>query len=173
MWLKLAGSVCVVAAGASIGFKLAMRLCERPRQIGQVISCLAALKSYINYVTMPLPEALKKCTGGMRGPVADFFHRTAQILEERGWVTPGEAIEEVLASSSGELALGRHEHEILCVLGANLGLVNREEQYKYIGMVEGQLRMIEQEAARLRDQNMKMYRYLGICGSLIIVILLI
>jgi stage III sporulation protein AB len=173
MWLKLFGSSLIIFTGTYVGFKLAARCSERPRQIGQIIRCLAALKSYINYVTMPLPDALASSVNGMRGPIADLFLQVSRILKKRGWLTPREAIEEALLENRGRLALEAPEEEILCVLGANLGLVNREEQYKYIGVVETQLQKIEQEAAKVREQNVKMYQYLGICGSLALVILLI
>lgn len=173
MWLKAVGSVLIVLSGTYIGFKMAARCKARPRQISQVLSCLAALKSYINYVTMPLPEALSNCVNGIKGPVADLFLDTAVSLKEHGWLTPREAIEEALKNHQHKLALDLPEQEILTILGANLGLVNREEQYKYIGVVEVQLQRIECEAAKLREQNAKMYQYLGVCGSLAVVILLI
>lgn len=173
MWVKAVGSIFIILTGSYIGFRMAARCKERPKQISQLLSCLAALKSYINYVTMPLPEAMVKCTNGVRGPVAALFLDAAHRLKESGWLTPREAIEEALENHQTELALDAPEQEILSILGANLGLVNREEQYKYIGVVEFQLQKIEQEAAKLREQNARMYQYLGVCGSLTVVILLI
>lgn len=173
MWLKIAGSMLIVLTGSYIGFLMAARCRERPRQIGQLLSCLASLKSYINYVTMPLPEALSNCVNGVRGPIADMFLHMASKLKETGWLTPQEAIEDAMQHHRNRLALDIPEQEILAILGANLGLVNREEQYKYIGVIEAQLRKIEHEAVRYRDQNVKMYQYLGVCGSLMIVILLV
>lgn len=173
MWLKAIGSVFIILTGSYLGFRMAARCKERPRQISQLLSCLAALKSYINYVNMPLPEAMIKCANGVRGPVSALFLDTAHNLEEHGWLTPKEAIEAALQSHQHALAFDAPEQEILSILGANLGLVNREEQYKYIGVVEIQLQKIEQQAANLREQNARMYQYLGVCGSLTVVILLI
>lgn len=172
MWLKLAGGLIVIIAGTSIGFSLASRCSERPRQIRQIISCIGSLKSYINYVSLPLAEALINCTKGTCGAAAELFKKTAEILNKNGWMTPQEAISQALKETS-ELALEKPELEILSVFGANLGLTNREEQGNYLDLIQEQLEKIEHDALKLRDQNSKMYRYLGICGGLAIVILLI
>lgn len=172
MWLKLAGSVMVVAAGTFIGFSLARQFSERPRHIRHLISCLTSLKTYIGYVSMPLPEALRRCAGGAEGPVADLLVCTAGLLERQGWLTPRQALAEALTVTE-KLALNGSEIELLLLLSSNLGLAGREEQQRYLTMVLAELAKVEEEALRVRDQNVKMYRYLGICGGLTVVILLV
>ena len=136
MWLKLFGSLLIVISGTCIGFQMANRYNERPRQIRQIISCLASLKSYINYISMPLTEALVRCTNGTDGVIAKLFHDTAQILQANGWMTPQEAINQVLSQEQKRLVLAKPELEILAILGANLGFMNREEQEKFLDMVQ-------------------------------------
>lgn len=172
MWLKIIGSVIVIITGTSLGFMLANRCSERPRQIRQIISCIGSLKTYISYVSLPLSEALRSCTNGTYGAINDLFQRMASILSDNGWMTPQEALKRAI-SETNRLALERPELEILSALGANLGSTSRDEQKTYLDMVQEQLTKIEQDALRLRDQNSKMYRYLGICGGLAIVIVLI
>lgn len=173
MWLKIIGSLIIITVGTAIGFGLARQLSERPRQIRQIIRCITSLKSYIGYVATPLPEALLNCARGTQGPIAEFFDKVANILEENGWMTPQEAIKQALTDGEGRLTLEDPEREILFVLGANLGGTSREEQQEYLNMVLGQLSHIEKEAVKQHEQNARMYRYLGICGGLAVVILLI
>lgn len=173
MWLKLAGGVLVLLVSSCIGFQLAARCSGRPQQIRQIVSCLGSLKSYITYACLPLHEALIHCTHGTCGPVADFFHHTATLLERNGGLSPQQAINTVLSDMQGRLMLKEPELEILSILGANLGIMNCQEQGNYLSMIIEQLEKFEGEAARLRDLNTKMYRYLGICGGLAIVILLV
>lgn len=172
MWLKLVGGILVLFVSSYIGFQFAARCSARPNQIRQMISCLGSLKSYITYVSLPLHEALMECTHGTSGPVADFFHKTARLLEENGLLTPQCAMNKALDYLQGRLFLGKGELEVLHVLGGNLGIMNREEQGHYLTMIVEQLEKMADEAARLRDLNTKMYRYLGICSGLAIVILL-
>lgn len=173
MWLKIAGSVLIVFTTSCIGFQMAARCAGRPRHLRQIISCLGALKSYIIYACLPLHEALNQSTNGIYGPVAEFFQETAAMLEQNGTLTPQQVINKVLGEMQGILMLNRPEIEVLNVLSANLGVINREEQEKYLSMVIEQLVRFENEAVKIRDLNSKMYRYLGICGGLAIVILLI
>ncbi|HWR07416.1 stage III sporulation protein SpoIIIAB [Sporomusa sp.] len=171
MWLKILGSLMVVTAGACIGFSLAARYVERPRQIRQLISCLSALKSHINYVAVPLPEALSQCTGGINGPVANLFHTMSELLAN-GWLTPQAAMSQAMKETD-RLVLSKPEQEVLAVFSANLGGMNREEQHKSLDLVHEQLSRIQYEAEKLCDQNVKMYRYLGVCGGLAVVIVLV
>lgn len=173
MWLKVIGSMLVLTAATYCGFKLSQRCSERPQQLRQIISCIVSLKSYINYISMPLPEALVKSTAGTASPVAELFTQIASVLGKNVWMKPQQAIAQVLADMENRLALDKPEHEILIMLGANLGSLNREEQSKYLDMIEEQLKKLEQEAVRSRELNTKMYRYLGVCSGLVIVILLV
>jgi len=173
MWVKLLGSAMVIAAGAGLGFSLARHYSERPRQIGQLIGCLTALGSYVSYAALPLAEALARSAAGLDSPVGDFLRQTSANLAGRSCLSPREALEAALAAADGDLAWERPERETLLLLGANLGATGREEQQKYLAMVLEELRRVEHEALRLRDQNVKMYRYLGVCGGLAITILLV
>lgn len=173
MWLKLVGGTLVLLVSSWIGFQLAARCNGRPQQIRQIVSCLGSLKSYITYAYLPLHEALIQCTHGTYGPVADLFHHTATLLEKNTGLSPQQAITTVLNEMQGQLMLKRPELETLEILGANLGIMNRQEQGNYLSMMIEQLEKFESEAAKLRDLNTKMYRYLGICGGLAIVILLV
>jgi len=172
MWLKLVGSVLVILVSSSIGFQMATRCSGRPRHIRQIITCLISLKSYMTYASLPLHEALLQCTHGIHGPVAGFFHTVARMMNEQGMLSPREAIHMVLTERQGELLLKEPELEVLEV-GGNLGMMDRQEQGHYLAMVIEQLETFELEATRFRDLNTKMYRYLGVCGGLAVVILLV
>lgn len=173
MWMKVIGSLLVLFSGTYIGFTIAGRFSQRPNQIREIVSCLTSLKSYVNYIAMPLSEALIASTNGINGPVKELFGKMAYLLEQNGCMTPEEAIQSALKDCETILSLGKTEKEILYSLGANLGFINSTEQARYISMVQEQLKEIEREAINYRDQNVKMYRYLGICSSLIIVIILL
>lgn len=173
MWLKLIGSLLVFLVSSCIGFQMAARCQARPRHLRQIISCLGSLRSYIIYACLPLHEAISQCTNGVDGPVAVFFQKIARLLENEALLTPQEIIKRVLSEMQGNLMLKNPEIEVLHVLGGNLGVMNSKEQDKYLSLVIEQLERFENEATRLRDLNTKMYRYLGVCGGMAIVIILI
>jgi len=163
----------VISAGTGIGFSVASRYSERPRQISQLIGCLTTLKACVSYISMPLPEALKHCGAAVEGPVRELFQRTGDLLGTEGWLSPRQVFAEVMEEMATKLAFAMPEREIILQLGSNLGTTNREEQQKYLTMVLAGLEKIEQESRRARDLNVKMFRYLGICAGLALAILLV
>ncbi len=173
MWLKLSGSVLVIATGAILGFSLAARYKNRPQQVRQLINGIVALKSYIGYVSMPLAEAFYASSRGLSGVMGEVFVEIGNCLQRDAAITPQEAIATALSHAGDQLALRRLEQEAFILFGANLGKMNREEQERYCDMLMAQLEKIEQDALTLRDQNVAMYRYLGVCGGMAVVILLI
>lgn len=173
MWLKLAGSLLVIFSGTCIGYSFANRCKERPKQIRHILNCLASLRSYINYASVPLPEALRLCTTSTDGIIRDLFTSMSGILDKTGWVTPKDAMVQAMTLFEKRMALDKPEVEILVLLGANLGIADHIEQEKFLSMIQNELEKIEQDAIKLRDQNVKLYRYLGICGSLAVVICLV
>lgn len=173
MWLKLLGSMLVITAGGTLGFSLAARYQRRPQQVRQLMNGVLALKSHIRYAATPLAEAFAAATGGLSGVIAELFATIGAYLAQDAGVTPQAAIVRALAAVEPQLALKRQERQAFILFAANLGKMNREEQERYCDMLIAQLEKIEQEALNLRDQNVAMYRYLGICGGMTVVILLI
>lgn len=173
MWLKLAGCVLVITAATIWGFSLAARFSSRPQQVRQLINGIVALKSYIRYASTPLAEAFSLSARGLCGSVAELFLAIGQLLRQDASLTPQQAISHALASLSERLALKRQERDAFILFAASLGQMNREEQERYCDMLMAQLEKIEQDALTFRDQNVAMYRYLGVCGGMAIAILLI
>ena len=112
------------------------------------------------------------CAKGDDGPIQRLFTVTSELLTEKGWLTPKEAFQEAHTIVADDLALEEPEWQALIALGTTLGSMSREEQDAHLKMIEEHLERIEQEAILLRERNVKLYRYLGVCGSLAIVILL-
>lgn len=173
MVVKLLGSSLVLFTGAYIGFALAKRCADRPANLRQFLSCIVSLKSYMQYTSMPLSDSLVQCAAGAGRDVTGFFLSAAALLRKNYLMTPKEAVETSLQSYRVRLALTREDCELLVLLGCNLGRMNKEEQEKYLVMIERRLEILEREATSMRDRNCKMYRYLGVCGSMMVVLLLI
>lgn len=172
MLLKLVGSIFVIFAGSYLGFSIAKRYIKRPNNLRQVLSCIVSLKSYINYTVMPLSDSLMNCALGANQEVTNFFITTANLLKNNYLLLPQEAIQQSLILHKNKLSLTKEDCEVLLLFGCHLGEMNREEQQKYLTMIQKRLEILEGEATALRDKNSKMYRYLGVCGSLMVVLLL-
>lgn len=173
MLLKLFGAMMIILASNCFGFKKAAKYKLRPQQIRQLINCLASLKAYINYKVMPLPEALKACTKEISGPVRELFLTAASELEKNSWMLPEEAFKVAVTALNEELMLINSEKEILEFFAANIGQVDLKEQQHVFEVVEVELKAIEKQAVNDSIKNVNMYRYLGLCGGLALVIILL
>lgn len=173
MWLKIIGALFVIGACTIMGFQAAWRFAERPRQIRQLVSCLSALQSYIYYSSIPLSQALRLSADGVEGTVVHMFTRAAELLTADPALTPAGAFTIAKDEYSSKLTLADSEQELLVLFSSHLGMMNRDEQCKNLLLIQDQLEKTACEATAARDGNMKMYRYLGVCGGLAIVILLI
>ena len=156
-----------------MGFGLAARYKNRPQQVRQLINGIVALKSYIRYASTPLAEAFSQSARGLSGAIADLFTAIGCYLRQEKMMTPQEAIVRAFNAGADELSLRRQEKDAFILFAANLGQMNREEQEQYCDMLMSQLEKIERDALTLRDQNVAMYRYLGVCGGMGVAILLI
>ena len=173
MSYKLLGSCLIFIAFSYSGFHLASRGCESPRQINQIIQCLVALKSHITYAALPLHDALQFCSQGVEGKGAEFFERMAFYMKNDSTLTPQQTAGMALGSLKSCLFLDNTERELLLYFSANLGNSSRKEQGKYLELITTQFEQLEKEAIRIKNLNAKMYRYLGVCSGMVIVILLL
>jgi stage III sporulation protein AB len=169
--IKLLGSCLIMLVSSYIGFAMALRCSRRPQEINQLIQCLVSLKSYIGYAVLPLDQALVQCTQGVKGQGAMIFKHMGASLKADARITPQEALDFVLGNMRS-LSLEDAERDLLRYFAANLGTMNCKEQEKMLDVVRVQFEKLEQEAMRLKNLNTKLYRYLGICGGLAVVILL-
>lgn len=173
MLIKWIGGALVVFAGGCIGFTMASRCAARPEHLRQILSAVVSLRSYMSYAASPLSEGLARCAAGTNRLVAGFFLRAAELLRENYTMTPKEAVERALTEYARPLALKKEDCDTLLLFGCNLGSMDKKEQASYLTMIEKRLAILEREAAARRDADSKMYRYLGVCCSLMVVLLLI
>lgn len=172
MWIKFVGSLCIVLAGSYIGFAMARQCCNRPRYLRRILSCVTTLKSYLNYMDAPLTEGLCECVKGCDGIVREFFLEFAERLEDY-LIAPETAIAGALETYQEQMALTDEDREVLLLLGSRLGKVDRAEQQKHLSMIEKRLEFLARQAEEVSEKNSKLYRYMGVCTSLFLVLLLL
>lgn len=173
MWFKIAGSIFILFSCTYFGLYLAKQCQNRAKHIRQILSCIVSLKGYMTYGAVPLAEGLANCSKGVEGITADFFTDFSRRLQEDYTLTPKGAIIRTLSVYEKKLALNQEDKEVLILFASQLGIMDRIEQEKYLTMIEKRLDFLAGEAARNCDANCKMYRYLGLCSGLLIILILI
>ncbi|MDC3415493.1 stage III sporulation protein SpoIIIAB [Aquibacillus salsiterrae] len=170
--MKWIGALLLLSATTWVGFELASKLNERPKQIRQLKSALQILEAEILYGQAPLIEACINVSKQLPHPISWFF----------------KAVGDDLARQSGHLfdvweknlnlfwplvALGKNEKEILRQFGRTLGQHDFTHQQKHIQLALTHLERELQEAQDYQFRYSKMVKSLGFLTGLLLILLLI
>ncbi len=174
-YIRVIGAALVVAAGAGFGACPIHKMKERTREFEELYFCILRLKSEINHVGKPLPEAIK----------------AAAYCKREG--TPG-AYRTVMKHLANRLEQGRESYELLVRTCAEEGfsdsVISKEEQEEFVdtflllggGDKEKQVQMLSYYSENIRMAVMKekqkkkeksyLYRSLGILGGLFLSVIM-
>ncbi|GIN55752.1 stage III sporulation protein SpoIIIAB [Lederbergia ruris] len=169
---KIIGSLLILGATTFIGFEIARRLSERPKQLQLFAASLETLETEIMYGHTPLGEACMKISNQLPNPVSDHYAKFAHFLTKEE-ITVYQAWEAALKETWKQTELKQNEFEILQQFGANLGKHDRESQQKQIILTLNHLGREEKEAREKQKIYEKMARNLGVLIGILIIILLV
>ncbi|NLI69288.1 MAG: hypothetical protein GX364_00270 [Firmicutes bacterium] len=173
-WIfKLCGALCVVSACYLWGEFKARSFTVHLQQLQQFRQAFNLLSAEISYTGTPLPAAFKNISARIGGAVGNIFEEAAERILAGGDVSAGEAWREAVSDTFPRLSISQDDRRIIGQLGASLGMVDREGQIKQIGLVLSLLEDALQDAHEKRQRNERMWRYLGLLGGLMLVIIFI
>lgn len=170
--MKLIGAIIILTATTWVGFELAKRLSERPRQLRHLKSALQSLEAEIMYGMTPLAEACINLSRQLPKPISYLFERFSHHLlnkeesVDKAWV---ESLEETWHFT----ALCQTEFEILRQFGATLGQHDRTSQQKQIILAISHLEREEGDARESQQRYEKMIKSLGFLSGLLIILLMV
>ncbi|MDT3698179.1 MAG: stage III sporulation protein SpoIIIAB [Thermincola sp.] len=170
--LKLIGACLTLAACASFGFTWAGLYEKRPRQIKGLEGALQLLETEIIYGATPLPEAMEEVALRCDSEIAVLFRRTAGELRKMEGLTGGEAWQKAINDFFPGTALNKQDILILQRLGSSLGISDREDQAKHLTLTKSQLAAAAVQAEMTAKKSATVYRYLGVLGGLLLVLVL-
>lgn len=172
MWPRVvewAGCLLVLASGTGLGACVASRLGRRPRELAALRVALQVLLTEIDYGLTPLPAALRRAAAAVSGPVAGLMRIWADVLARGEGVLPAEALRAALTRS--DLALGPADVDVLQGLAAALGASGRQDQVRHLGLALRRLEVTEAEAREAAAKGQRLAWWLGVLGSLAVVLL--
>ncbi|WEG14308.1 stage III sporulation protein SpoIIIAB [Pullulanibacillus sp. KACC 23026] len=170
--MKIIGIILIVSTTTLIGFALAKRYRERPRQLRQLVTALQSLESEIMFGLTPVFEAASHLVEQLPSPSNRFFADLLVLLDKRDGRALTDIWSETTESFWTQTALKQAEKEIWKQFGQTLGQSDRENQKKHIRLAISHLEREEEEARIAQQQYEKMTKSLGILGGLLIVLLL-
>ncbi len=183
MWVKTAGALLTVAAGAALGLKAAGRWERRPRRLSEFRSALALLETEMAVGRTPLPRAADRVARSAVGAAASaFFQRLAVDL------TAGTPAEVAWRNALAEAARGDAEAyfvapglrsreaedlEPVALLGGVIGATDLADQLKHLALARERLAHREAEAAEEARRMGPVFRYGGVAAGLLLTLLLV
>ena len=168
---KVIISIIIVLSASFIGYILAYKYVQRPRQIKHLLLTLQLLETEILYLLTPLPLALKKVAGKSPGELNRIFSETSMLLEKKNGFSIEDAWRQSVEKNYPFTSLTMEDKEVLVDFGMSLGTVDRDHQMKNFHYIYAQLKKQLQSAEDLRLKNERMYKSLGILLGMTIVIL--
>lgn len=168
--IKLIGACLTLAACGNLGFTWAGIYEKRPRQIKALEGALQLLETEIIYGATPLPEAMAEVAVRCDPEVAGLFRGTARELRTMEGATGGEAWQRAIDDFFPETALNKQDIHILRRLGSSLGISDREDQAKHLKLTKSQLANAAAQAEMNAKKSATVYRYLGVLGGLLLVL---
>ena len=170
--IKLLGIMLVLFAGTMIGFQQASRYTARTVQLRQLASALHRLETEIGYGQTPLPAALARAAGQLKGPVGDLFRSAADRLDGSDQSFQ-ECWKAAIADGWRWTALRGEERAALSRLGGVLGISDKEDQLKHLRIAAHQIQAEEQTARDEQARFGKMWRSIGFLAAALVVILMV
>ena len=170
--MKNIGAVLVFVAGTVMGWVYGLLLQKRVKLLYSLIQCFQWLETEVGYADVPLAEAFNRIGRRVDPETGLLFSSFAAELNEERGLTAAEAWQQSLAACQEKLALWGEDWVLLEDFGHTLGGTDREHQLNAIRQTLEKLKLQAKEAAAYRKKNERLYRYLGMAGSALIIILL-
>jgi stage III sporulation protein AB len=170
--LKVLGAVLILMATSKIGFDSARQLRKRPRQIQELRSGLAILKTEINYGTRPLAEAFERIAEASSGELKPVFLEASRNLKSSDGKSTYECLKSAIEEKWKKTVMGEEEKGIVLKLCQVLGSSNRWDQLHHLDLAQENLQMEENKAREEQETYEKMVKTLGVLSGALLVILM-
>lgn len=167
-------SAAVIIIGSSyIGIRYASKYERAVAQTEAFANALKMLEFDISFLRLPLCEAFERIARGQHGAVKKVFEFLVSELKERKSSNVGGLLMKAVERYEGELEIGEEAKNVLADFSEGLGHMNPENEIANIKSAYVKLKFYEEEARRIAEKNVKMYKGLGLLAGIFIVIILL
>lgn len=170
--IRITGMVLTLAASGILGLYLSSLGKFRLQELLEFKKALLILKSEIEYVATPLPEAMSNISNRTTKPISKIFEHYSQALKNN---TEGETAYRLwlisINTHKQESFLKGDDWEIIENFGKTLGYLDKQMQVDTINFTT---EYIDDQVSKLQESNEKnqrMYRSLGVVGGILLLVI--
>ncbi|KMT21340.1 stage III sporulation protein SpoIIIAB [Clostridium cylindrosporum] len=171
--LKVIGSILVIMSTTLVGFYYSRMFSERLKQIRELQYSLNMLESEIIYSASPLIQAMEYVAERSRAPINEFFRVFSEKLYKKEIEGILEGFQSTMMEFKGKLRLEKDEIDTLASFVKSLESSDLEGQKANFNITMKKLEGFEKRAEESMTKNEKLYKYLGVCSGLLVVIILV
>ena len=163
----------IILVSTYIGMLYGSTFKKRLEQLKELENSILILQNEVIYVYTPLPEATKNTSARIKNPLKKFFYKIYRILENNEVDSVFNAFNQAYKEEKENLNLKKDDVEIILDFAKSLGQSSVYGQDKIFSLtierVKKQIELKETECMK----NDKLYKALGMCFGIIIVIFLL
>lgn len=171
--LSLLGSAMIIISTTLVGFYYSRGFSYRLKVIRDFQYALTMLQSEIMYSSSPLIEALKYVATKTDGNVSKFFNEFSTLLYKREIEGIQDGFKASINTYKKALMIEEDEIDTIASFLKSLESSDSESQKTSFNITMKKFEAFEKRADEIMKKNEKLYKYLGICSGLLVVIVLI
>ncbi len=170
---KVISLICIFSIISYAGFIYGESFRKRELLLKECIKILIMLRNEIVYLCCPVEEALDKVSRKSDEPIKNILVKVREKLKTGCAESIFEAVKEEYEIAKKDMYFEKNDVNILSDFFKSLGESTLSGQKALFDLIEEQLKINIKEAHESAKKNVKLYRYLGVCSGLMIVIFLI
>lgn len=173
--IKLIGAALVVLAGAGFGACPVHKMKERTRELEELYFCLLRLKSEVNHVGKPLPEAINAAADSKKDGKPGVYRTVLKQLAGR--LTQGRESYEALVRSCVEegfsdSVITTEEQEAFVDTFLLLGGADKEKQVQMLSYYAENVRLAVAQEKQKKKEKSYLYHSLGVLGGIFLSVIM-
>ena len=170
--LKGVGMILILAAGTGIGFEKSRALVKRKETLELLLYFVILLNGEIRCGNFSLSEALCEMSGKFYGEFREIMCKVVYQMQEAKGERFGEIFLRNLTAFLKKNHLSCEEQACMENLGRQLGYLDQKMQLRQLELCEKELERLLANLRLVMPEKQKLYRSLGILGSILLSIFL-
>jgi len=170
--INIIGMIITLGASTALGLYLASLGTFRQQDLLAFKKALLILKSEIEYIATPLPQAMANIADRTANPVSQLFAHFAQRLKQN---EDGETAYQLWISAievhKNKAFLTDEDWEVIGNFGKTLGYLDKQMQVDSIHFTIDYLDAHISQLQESNAKNKKMYQSLGVIGGILLLVI--
>jgi len=171
--LKLIFAISIFLISTYIGFAYGDTFKKRQDELKEILKALIILENEIVYGTTPLPEAFENISYKVCEPLNKFIKAVTTRLIKGDVESVYKGALEEFALVENEFYLCDEDKKIMADFFKSLGESGVYGQEKILSLAIEGIKMNLKDADESAKKNIKLYRYLGACFGVMVIIFII